>query len=148
MFKNRTIILFIFLALLVTVTGCVKTSATDQSVIDEVQVFLDTPADPSNPDLLTVEERARIEGFTITHNIVKTMLVQETDQIMWEVIGRKMVTAYAEACRRNNVLESAYYGQIFIDAEFEGKIENFMVGDFLYHNRNDRIEVQLYNPTD
>jgi hypothetical protein len=147
MFKYRTAMLISSLLILSVLTsGCVKTTATQQSVIDAVQAYLDSPPDASKPDLLTAEERAAIESFTIVHNIVKTQLVENTANNMWEQIGRKMVTAYAQACRAESVLEAVYYGQLWIMAEPYGKRDNFKVGDFTYQNRNDRIEVQLYNP--
>lgn len=127
--------------------GCVRTTATDQAVIDEVRVYLDAAPDPSNPDALTPEERARIQDFNIVHNIVKVQMVEGTDHVYMEAIGRKMVTAYAQAARRHTVLEAVYYGQIWMRAEVNDKVDNYTYGELTYQNRNDRIEVNMHNPT-
>ncbi|MCX6645249.1 MAG: hypothetical protein NTY09_02655 [bacterium] len=147
MFEYRKIITVIIIVIISVCSGCVKTSATDQAVIDEVQAYFDAPPDPSNPNALTAEERAMMQDFTITHNIVKVQLVEGTDSSNWETLGRKMVTAYAESARRHNILQSYYYGQLWIQTEVHGKIDNFNVGDFDFQNSNDRIQVELHNPS-
>jgi hypothetical protein len=147
MFEYRKIIIMIIIAMISVCSGCVKTSETDQAVIDEVRAYFDAPPDPSNPNALTAEERAMIMDFTIVHNIVKVQLVEGTDSSAWESIGRKMVTAYAESARRHTILEAYYYGQLWIQTEVNDKIDNYNVGDFDFQNSNDRIQVDLHNPT-
>jgi hypothetical protein len=147
MFEYRKIITVIIIAMISVCSGCVKTSATDQAVIDEVQAYFDAPPDPLNSDALTAEERAMMLDFIITHNIVKVQLVEGTDSLKWEQLGRKMVTAYAVAARRQSILQSFYYGQLWIQTEVDDKIDNYNVGDFTFQNSNDRVEVNLHNPS-
>lgn len=147
MFKYQPVLICIAFILILISSGCLRTSPTNEAVIAHVQAYLDAPADPSDVNALTVEERAVIESFRMVHNIVKVQLVEGTDHAMWETLGKKITRTFSLACRREGYLEPSYVGQLFILAEVEGETDNFKVGEFTFLNRNDRIEWNLFNPT-
>lgn len=130
---------------LVLVSGCLQKSITDDQITNSVQGFLDTPPDPSNANLLTVEERAVVESFTIYKNIIKIQLVEGTERTYWEPAGKKVVRAFALACRAADVLEVQYLGELRVYAELEGSRSNFLIGDIRFENNGDRVYAEMYS---
>lgn len=147
MLRLRHALILLIIATLVTCFGCLRKTITDTQIAENVQGYLDAPADPANEDALTAEERAAIEEFTVFHEKIKVQLVMETEQIMWEPIGRKMVRAFALACRASSVYETNYYCELWIEAEVEGEEDNFLVGELRFQNSSERIYADMYNPS-
>jgi hypothetical protein len=147
MFKYQPVLICTAFILVLITSGCIKTSPTNEAIIAHVQAYLDAPADPSDVNALTVEERPMIESFRMVHNIIKIQFVEGTDNAMWETLGRKVLRAFAISCRREGYLEPTYVGQLFIHAEVDEETDNFKIGEFIFYNRNDRIDGGLFNPS-
>lgn len=147
MFKVKFVLVVLMAAIALCSTACVKKTITDQRVIDQMQAFLDAPPDPANPDLLTPEERAVIESFTIYKSTIKVQLVEETDKAFWEPIGRKIAKEFAAVNREAKLLEVAYVVELFMKATIEGTTKNFKVGNIRIENASDRIYPEFYSPT-
>ena len=145
--RLRHALILLIIAILVTSFGCLRKTITDNRIAESVQAYLDAPADPANEDALTPEERAAIKDFTVFHEKIKVQLVPETEQTMWETIGKKMVRAFAMACRDSSVYETNYYCELRIEAEVEGEEDNFLVGELRFQNSSERIYADMYNPS-
>jgi hypothetical protein len=147
MLRLRHVLILIMVAILVAGFGCLRKTITDTQIEESVQAYLDAPADPADEHSLTPEERAAVEGFRVFHEKIKVQLVAGTEQTMWEDIGRKMVRAFAMACRDASVYETNYYCELRIEAEVEGETDNFLVGELRFQNSSERIFVDMYNPS-
>jgi len=147
MFKLRYALILLIIAVLLTNFGCLRKTITDKKIEESVQEYLNAPPDPSDEFSLTAEERAAVEDFTVFHDKIKVQLKRDTPQPMWEQIGKKMVRAFAMACRDASQYETNYYGQLRIEAEVEGQEGNFLVGEFRFQNASERIFVDLYSPS-
>jgi hypothetical protein len=137
------------LALALISSGCLKKTLTDERMMQAVQTFLDTPPDASNsnPDLLTVEERAGVQSFEVYRNTVKVYLVEGTAETLWAPIGRKIVKVFAKANRDEKLLADSYYAELYIPGEFEGKhYDRLIIGTVRLQNASDRTYPELGRP--
>ena len=140
---------FVFLALCIAIlfsAGCIQKTITDKVILDDIDLFLATPPDPSNPDLLTAEERSAVESYEVYREKIKIHLVQGSDEQLWKSIGSKMVKRFAVACRNASVLEVEYLAQMYIVAEDNKGEFKALVGDINFENNSDRVRVEMYKP--
>ena len=126
--------------------GCIKKDITDHRIIDDIQAFLDQAPNPSNPDVLTADERAAIEKFDVYKNTAKVQLKEGTDQALWSPIGTKIVKVFSKSERDLSKLESSYYVELDMMAMVKDKKKNVDVGDIRLENATDRIYPTLHNP--
>jgi len=167
MLKIRRPPAIILIALMIAALGCIQKTITDKKIEASMQVYLDAPPEapagssqakqsrvvPGAPthlnyeDYLSAEERATIESFQVYRNVIKVQLVLGTDKSYWETVGRKVVRAFAMACRDATFLDITYTCELRIKAKDEKGEYNTKVGDIALSNRSERIVPQLYNPT-
>jgi hypothetical protein len=126
--------------------GCVKNTPTDNRIIVAVQTFLDTPADPGKPDLLTPDERASIENFEVYKNTVKVHLKENTSEPSWSSIGSKVVKVFAKTERGLQIYDVSYICELYMPATFNEKKKVYKVGNIRLENATDRIYPELYQP--
>jgi hypothetical protein len=147
MYKLRIAFILLALAILSVSSGCLKKTMTDEKLIASVQAYLDTPADPSKPDLLTPEERAAILSFEIYKTTIKIKLAEGTSDKMWSPLGTKVVKVFAKANRDANMLSDSYFAELFIPGMFKDKHEdNLYIGAIRLQNASDRVYPELGNP--
>ena len=147
MLKLRIALILLLSVLLAISVGCVKTTITDQRLVDGVQKYLDTPADPNNPDLLTAEERSAVLSFEIYRNTVKIKLAEGTSDKLWKPIGTKIVKVFAKANRDMNLLSDSYLAELYIPGTFKDKkMDNLYIGAIRLQNSSDRTFPELGLP--
>ncbi|HDS30045.1 MAG TPA: hypothetical protein ENN67_03290 [Firmicutes bacterium] len=144
---TRYIVVSILSGLVLFSLGCVKQTLTDKQLLQEIQIFLDTPYDPDNPDLLTPEERSYVSSYSIFHNILKVQLVDDTPQEFRKPIAAKMVKHFALTRRELGVLEQVYRLQLFVRLEVDRERSNFHIADARFENRTERVIVEEYAAT-
>jgi hypothetical protein len=147
MLNTRFLLVVFLVAVSILFCGCPKKSYSDNRLVEGVQAFLDTPPDPSNPDLLTPEERATITNFEIYRNIVKVHLAEGTASNFWEPIGKKMVKVFAAKNRELTILSESYYAELFIPGTYnDRKYDDLYIGAVRLQNASDRTYPELGNP--
>ncbi len=167
MLEIRRPLVILLIALMIAALGCIQKTITDKKIEASMQAYVDAPPEapagssqaiqprviPGAPthlnyeDYLTAEERATIESFEVYRNVIKVQLVQGTDKSYWETVGRKIVRAFAMACRDATYLDVTYTCELRIKAKDDEGEYNTKVGDIAFSNRSERIVPQLYNPT-
>jgi hypothetical protein len=147
MFKLRNAFILLALAVLSLTCGCVKKTMTDEKLIVGVQAFLDTPADPADPTLLTPEERAAIVSFEIYRTTVKIKLSEGTNEKMWTPIGTKIVKVFGKVSRDANILSDSYFAELYIPGTYKDKHEdNLYIGAIRMQNSTDRTYPEIGLP--
>lgn len=145
--NSRQALTLLVVAVLICIPGCIRQTITDKQIAESVKAFLDAPPDPSDENALTTEERAAIDSFEIYRSTLKLQLAEGTDMPIREPVGRKVVRAFALACRDAGKLEMAYVVQLYIREVVEDKKGNFLVGEIRFQNASERVYVEMYKPT-
>ena len=167
MHKLHPVYAIFFIIILIATSGCIQKSITDNMIEDAMQVFIDAPLEPPNSesqaeakrevegapknltygDYMIAEEQAAIEKFDVYRNKIKVQLVEGTEKSYWEQIGRKIVRAFAMACRDVHVFEVQYICELRIVTEDADGSFNALVGEIAFANNSERITPDLYNPS-
>ncbi len=144
---TRWFLAFALLSLILCTCGCLKKSLTDEMLMEEMQAFIDTPPDPNNEKLLTVEERAIIEGIEIFHNILKVQLVPDSVSEYRKPIAGKMVEHFGRTARDLEMLNPVYYLELRVSIVVDGERSNFHIADARFENMSERVYVEEYAET-
>jgi hypothetical protein len=144
---NKTIIILLAIGIVLCTAGCIEQSISDKQLSREMQLFLDTPADPANEDILTPEERAIVKSFEIYRNTIKVHLADDSAQEMRKPISRKIVKVFGLASREMGLLQPTYYLELYVSLVVDNERGVFKVADARFENMSERVYVEEYAAT-
>ena len=146
MLSPRQMLGLVVIGAILLCPACLRKSITEKQIAQAVQAYMDAPADPSDDNALTAEERAAIESFDVYRNKLKLQLAEGTDPEMREPVGKKMVRAFALACRGVGKFEVSYVVELYTRETIDNKKSNFLVGEIRFDNASERIYPEMYKP--
>lgn len=92
-----------------------------QAITEDILEYLEISFIPDDPWFLTPGERPFLESFEVDGSTIRILLSESTEPATGETIGRKILSAFSQACESNDFIQQAYHCEVYISILIDGE---------------------------